>query len=201
MAAEAPETLFTALLGVQKEIPRLSLGKTGSGQVGARKDYKYLELDALMDAVLPVLTRNGLIWTTLPIGSADEPFLKYLLIHAATGESIEGSMPLMLDKPTSQGLGSAVTYGRRYALLCVLGAVADRDDDGLKATEQAETTQKIDKSDRPLTDEELKAMRMAIQDSGLSEPLLLSAAGVDKVVRLSHARIIRQKLDDQGAVA
>ena len=207
MAAEAHKTLLQALLAVQKEIPRLALKKSGEGQIGSRS-YSYLTLDKLHDAVLPVLSRHGLVWITRPSIGENGPSLTYELrcpgeISDAEGykEALMGVMPLMLDKPNMQALGSAITYARRYSLLSVLGAVADEDDDGAAAVRSGETTQKIDKADRPLTDEELKAMRMAIQESGLSEPLLLSAAGVDKVVRLSHARIIRQKLDEQGLVA
>ena len=44
-------------------------------------------------------------------------------------------MPLYLpEHPTSQTLGSAITYARRYALTAVLNLVADEDDDGQAAT-------------------------------------------------------------------
>jgi hypothetical protein len=43
-------------------------------------------------------------------------------------------MPLLLDKRNSQGLGSAITYARRYALTAVLNLVADEDDDGNQAS-------------------------------------------------------------------
>ncbi len=57
------------------------------------------------------------------------------------------------------------------------------------------TTVKPKDGDRPLNDEELKAMRAAIRDSGLHEALVLSSVGVEDVVMLSHARAIRAKLD------
>jgi hypothetical protein len=43
-------------------------------------------------------------------------------------------MPLLLAKSDPQGQGSAITYARRYALMAVLGLVADEDDDGNKAS-------------------------------------------------------------------
>jgi hypothetical protein len=52
------------------------------------------------------------------------------LVQVATGEGEAGRMPLLLNKDDMQGLGSAHTYARRYALSSVLNLVADEDDDG-----------------------------------------------------------------------
>ncbi len=201
---DQPKTLLTALLAVQAELPNISLEKKGKGQIGSR-DYKYLDLAGLHDKIMPLLNRHGLVWTTALSGTAEEPVLRYSLTHAATGEAIADSAPMMLDKPTSQALGSATTYLRRYCLLSVIGAVGDSDDDGAKATEQPRTrkppapveqaTIARNTEDRPLTDDELKAMRAAIVTSGLDEPLLLASVGCEGKVLLSHARLIRAKLD------
>ena len=78
--------------------------------------------------------KHGLIWVTLPVCRGDVPVLHYRLIHAATGESIDGEMLLMLAKQDPQGQGSAITYARRYSLMAVLGLVADEDDDGNNAS-------------------------------------------------------------------
>lgn len=43
-------------------------------------------------------------------------------------------MPLLLSEHDSQGLGSAVTYARRYSISAVLNLVADDDDDGNQAS-------------------------------------------------------------------
>ena len=42
-------------------------------------------------------------------------------------------MPLLITQPSPQGLGSALTYARRYSLCAVLNLVADADDDGQAA--------------------------------------------------------------------
>jgi hypothetical protein len=201
-----PQTLLTALLEVQKEIPALKLGKDASGQVAGNRNYKYLTLEKLMDAVLPLLNKHGLVWVTRPSFNrlGDDrmaPILEYELVHRNAGsqiapsERVLGSMPLMLDKPTSQQLGSAITYARRYSLCAVLGIVADEDDDGAKASEAPTRLLKAKDDDRPLTAEEFGAMREAIKRAGANEALLFTAAGVEDEVRLSHAREIKRRLE------
>jgi hypothetical protein len=45
-----------------------------------------------------------------------------------------GPLVMPASKPDSQGLGSAATYARRYALMAVCGVVGDEDDDANSAT-------------------------------------------------------------------
>ena len=51
------------------------------------------------------------------------------LFHTS-GQYVTVYMPVRLVKDDPQGLGSAITYTRRYLLSSVLGLVADEDDDG-----------------------------------------------------------------------
>jgi hypothetical protein len=59
--------------------------------------------------------------------------LETVLLHLS-GEWISGEMFLPLAKGDPQGVGSAITYGRRYGLMAILGMVADDDDDGNAAS-------------------------------------------------------------------
>ena len=54
------------------------------------------------------------------------------LIHAS-GEWISNVVVVPVEKPTAQGAGSGLTYGRRYGLQALLCLVSD-DDDGESAT-------------------------------------------------------------------
>jgi hypothetical protein len=119
-------TLFGALLAVQADAPKLPKDKTNP-HFGS----KYTGLETVVETVGPILNKHGLVWVALP-GSdeAGNPELHYRLIHAESGDQIDGSMPLLLSKGDSQAFGSAITYARRYALCSVLNLVADEDDDG-----------------------------------------------------------------------
>jgi hypothetical protein len=50
-----------------------------------------------------------------------------------------GPLRMPATKPDAQGMGSAATYARRYALMAVAGVVGDDDDDGNAASVKAES--------------------------------------------------------------
>lgn len=112
---------------VQQNLPKVK--KEGTGNYG-----KYLKLDDIMPLALDVLNKNNFALVQAPSIINDHPALRTSLIHAS-GEVLEDTMLLMLDKETAQGQGSGITYARRYALCSMLGLVADEDDDGQKATD------------------------------------------------------------------
>ena len=121
--------LAAALLAVQKSAPVL------------RKDSKnphfkntYIGLDSLMETILPLLNDNGLVLLQFPTIHGGAPALRTRILHAKTGTEIEDTMLLVLDRDNPQGQGSAITYARRYALMSILGLVADEDDDGAAAS-------------------------------------------------------------------
>jgi hypothetical protein len=125
-------SLLQAVLAVQAEAPVLPKDKTNP-HFGS----KFTGLETIVETIGPILSKHGLIWIALPAyhPTTGAPELHYQLIHAKTGQSISGSMPLFLAKNDSQGLGSALTYARRYAMTSVLNLVADEDDDGNAASD------------------------------------------------------------------
>ena len=129
-------SLMAGLLAVQAEAPKII-----KDQTNPHFKSKFASLDAVMEAVGPILTRHGLVWVTLPGREDGEPVLAYRLVHAATGDALEGSMPLMLKSADPQGQGSALTYARRYSIMAVLGLVPDEDDDGNRAQKASEREQ------------------------------------------------------------
>jgi ERF superfamily len=127
--------LHAAVLAIQSEI-----GTLQKNAINPHFKSRYISLDSLVEHVQPLLTKHGLIWTCEPTHQGgSEPYLEYSLIHAETGQVRTNMMPLLLDKQNAQGLGSALTYARRYALCAVLNIVADVDDDGEKATRTTKT--------------------------------------------------------------
>ena len=96
-------------------------------------------------ATLEVLNKHNFVWLTLPDTLPDgSQALSYVLLHTPTGESIKGTMSLGNETNTPQAQGSAITYARRYALMAVLGLVADEDNQGQasKAKEPASESSK-----------------------------------------------------------
>lgn len=127
--ADEPKTLLGALLKFQADPPHLALDANNP-----HFKSRFVSLPEVMKRVLPKLNACGLVWTTCPSRDDAGPTLRYRLAHAPSGESETGEMPLLLVKNDPQGLGSAITYARRYALLAVLGLVGDDDDDANAAS-------------------------------------------------------------------
>jgi hypothetical protein len=118
-------TLLSALAALQAELPKLPKDKTNP-----HFHSKFTGLDTIVDTVGPLLAKHRLVWVTKPDRDELGPYLEYRLAHLDAPESLAGRMPLLLAKDDMQGLGSALTYARRYALSSVLNLVADEDDDG-----------------------------------------------------------------------
>lgn len=129
-----PKNIDEVILIIQAERPVLTKDK--KGQVGNQKT-KYADLVQVNDVVLKRLNELATIWKCKPHLDGDKSFgLHYSLKHVPSGTEEAGTWPLKLSENPQQ-MGSAVTYGRRYALLAVLGIVSeDEDDDGNAANGQ-----------------------------------------------------------------
>lgn len=129
----APENIDEALLALQKM--NLTVKKTAAGALRAGKADKYADLGEYNRIVLTALNNMGVIWTCLPTLSGETFVLAYSLKHVPSGTEKAGEFPLPKSEP--QKMGSAITYGRRYALGAVTGVAAeDEDDDGSAASGQ-----------------------------------------------------------------
>ena len=117
-----------------------ALAKAQRGIQAAKKDSlnphfrsKYADLASCWDACREQLTSNG-ISVVQPIhNEGPYAFLKTVLMHESGEWIASGSYPLKPVKDDPQGLGSAITYARRYSL-CAMVGVAPDDDDGEAAT-------------------------------------------------------------------
>lgn len=108
---------------------------------------KYATLDAVIAATKKHLQKHGLAVTQLPAGN----IVRTMLIHTS-GQWISSDTPLHADKKGPQGYGSALTYGRRYALSSILNVASEADDDGHVAQHQ-----KVIETSIPKQYEELSA--------------------------------------------
>lgn len=89
---------------------------------------RYADLASVMDACMPALSRNGIAVIQPVIENEFGRSVVTRFIHGS-GECLECAIPLILGKNDMQGLGSAITYARRYGLMSLAG-IAPEDDDG-----------------------------------------------------------------------
>lgn len=92
---------------------------------------KYASLAKILRTINGVLVKHGLNVVQLPCGTDG---LTTILSHVS-GEYICETMQMRPTKNDPQGVGSCITYMRRYALGAVLCLNIDKDDDGNKACE------------------------------------------------------------------
>ena len=118
------------------EIDKLAaaLAKAQSELEGAKKEStnpffksSYADLHAVIKAAFPFLSKYGL---SVSQGNEIVPgavCVTTLLMHSS-GQWLRSKIKLPLTKVDAQGVGAAMTYGRRYGLSAIAG-IAQFDDD------------------------------------------------------------------------
>lgn len=89
----------------------------------------YADLEAVTEACRDALADNDLAYSQMTDFDADKTWVETILIHGKSGEWLAGRYPVRPTKDDPQGLGSAVTYAKRYGLMGAVGIVATAEDD------------------------------------------------------------------------
>lgn len=93
----------------------------------------YADLASCWGAIREPMAAEGLSVTqTFSPGPNGEVMINSILMHSS-GQKIYSTLPVKPAKPDPQSLGSAITYGRRYALMALVG-ISTNDDDGNAAS-------------------------------------------------------------------
>ena len=137
-----------------------SIGKIAEALAKAQKNFSpavkdsanpffksnYLSLAGAIDACRDALSANGLaIVQTMDDG--ERLRLTTTLMHSS-GEWITSHYPVNPVKNDPQGIGSAITYARRYSLMAIVGLAAE-DDDGESASGRQAPPKKADSQGNP----------------------------------------------------
>jgi hypothetical protein len=107
---------------------------------------KYASLTNIWDTIREPLAANGLSVVQGAEHDLSEGHIvvETMLMHVS-GEFVSTALPIKPVRDEPQGMGSALTYARRYGLSAILGLVTDEDDDAetaQKRTQQTPVTQK-----------------------------------------------------------
>lgn len=93
---------------------------------------KYADLAECWETARKPLADNGLSIIQCPEGTGSDVTIETILLHTS-GEWISSKLSMKPVKPDPQGIGSCITYGRRYALCAIVG-ISPEDDDGNQAS-------------------------------------------------------------------
>lgn len=123
--SEDVDDLATALALAQSEMKHAAKANTNPFFKS-----KYSALPDVMDAARPYLSKNGLAVTQITDFDDTRVFVVTQLTHKS-GQWMRSWYPVNPVKNDPQGLGSALTYARRYSYASIAGvAASDEDDDG-----------------------------------------------------------------------
>lgn len=101
----------------------------------------YADLAEVLNTVRPVFARHGISITQFPSFADGVVTVETVMLHV-TGEYLSGSCSAPVTKSDPQGVGSAITYLRRYSLAAMTG-VAQEDDDGNAAAAKPKPDQSV----------------------------------------------------------
>lgn len=91
---------------------------------------KFASLASVRNATVPVLAKHGIAVVQDLVTTDGAISCTTRLFHTSGQTLTFGPLAMPATKPDAQGLGSAATYAKRYALMAVCGVVGDEDDDG-----------------------------------------------------------------------
>lgn len=124
-------SLAKALVAAQKELKNPALDKSNP-----HFRSKFASLAGVRDTVTPILAKHGLTVLQLLCNDEHGVACETVLTHES-GEFISSTFSVPVTKHDAQGVGSAATYARRYALMALCNVVGDEDDDGNAAAKAA----------------------------------------------------------------
>jgi hypothetical protein len=130
-SSETTATLCAALVAAQGGLKPIA--KDGKNPAFRSK---YATLDGIMETVRPALAAHGLAVVQGVVhpetgegGRLVGIMVETRLIHTS-GEWLASVVPVPVAKGDAHGLGSALSYGRRYGISALLALSTDEDDDG-----------------------------------------------------------------------
>jgi hypothetical protein len=214
MTDTATSPLAVALAELQAQLPHVAKDETANvpTKSGGSYRYTYADLADVSHAVLPLLGKLGMSFTSRPTLSEGRFVLVYELRHVS-GESIGGEYPLPApDRGSPQEIGGAITYARRYCLCAVTGVAPDNDDNDAQLAERAARRSQqreerprqtqVNGQDSAITADQQRKMQTLFRDLGLNDredKVKYASAVVDRQLSSSTelkqfeaARVIKQ---------
>lgn len=172
--SESIGKIAIALLAAQKSI-------TFASKEAVNPHFKntYANLESVIGAIKEPLNDNEIFFTQTFSPSAPNTLsLTTRLLHSS-GEWIEDTMTMPLQKNDAQGYGSAATYSRRYALAAITG-LFQADDDGQEAVKPQPTPK--------LSVDQITAIEDTAKETGVTIEQICAIGKVKKISEVEASR-------------
>lgn len=144
--SETIALLAAALTKAQGEMPAVPKDSTNP-----HFKSKFASLDGIVERTKPVLAKHGLaiVQGTSGESAPGSVTVEMMLLHSS-GEYLLSNVVMPLAKNDPQGVGSAITYGRRYLIAAMLSLAADEDDDGNASSHKPEAVKAAASKPQPV---------------------------------------------------
>lgn len=143
--SETINEIAIALIAVQAEIEPAIKDSTNP-----HFKSRYADLSSIWGSCRTSLAKNHLAVIQSPTFVDQRVVLITRVIHKS-GQWIENELSIKPQQDTAQGIGSCITYARRYALASMVGVTVDEDDDGNEASKGSKPPQQSQKTKEPDT--------------------------------------------------
>lgn len=196
--SEQINELATSLAKAQAEIENASKNSSNP-----HFKSKYADLAEVINTVRPVFSSHGLSISQFPSFADGLASVETVLMHSS-GQWMSGTASAGVTKQDAQGVGSAITYLRRYSLAAVAG-IAQEDDDANASVGHRPKTQQQPQKAQPVkilpTDGAWDAMsadeQSFLTDISMEVVRLMTVVSADE----AHKYLENQKLDGDEKVA
>jgi hypothetical protein len=177
-----------------------ALSSAQSEMAGAKKDAtnphfksKYADLESVWEACRQPLAKHGICVVQMPSANGPTVTVTTMLGHKS-GQWIASDLAVTAQQNTPQGVGSAITYGRRYGLAAMAG-IAPEDDDGNAASDKNGAEQKPKAEPKPQPHSKPVAVEVSY-----NSPKTLSEfqAAIQRAEPVISSSVYSQILTDEG---
>ena len=178
--SEQINELATALAKAQGEIENASKSSNNP-----HFKSRYADLAEVLNTVRPVFASHGLAISQFPSYEQGVASVETIITHSS-GQWMSGVISAPVGKLDAQGVGSAITYCRRYSLAAVAG-IAQEDDDANSAVGHAPKAKVAPQPPR-VTPEQVKTLRETITRAGLDEATWCQSVRIQSLESLPAAK-------------
>ena len=134
------------------------------GNINPHFKSRYADLASVWEACREPLSKNGLAILQPVCADGASVTVTTILAHSS-GQWISEALTMTAQQNTPQGVGSAITYGRRYGLSSMVGIAPD-DDDGNAASARQPRQVEEEAPRAPMGYEEWLIDMHAVADTG-----------------------------------
>lgn len=153
MKSDAINELAAALSKAQGEITHATRDSTNP-----YFNSRYADLASVWEACRGPLSRNGLAIIQSPSFNVGHVTVETTILHSS-GQWQSSELTMVPVKSDPQGIGSAITYIRRYSLAAVVGVAPDDDDGNAASGKTGKTGSDVTTEAIPLPPRAVKAER------------------------------------------